>query len=334
MTRFASVSRANRDCVPARLRCVALEIGFVSRVSSCVVESAVSKGGQREESRLDDALVIVLAAAAAAACTGVVLVGDGHVVGGGNEDNLVTGPAMWATAATPSSYGAVYFGFRFPAMGERLAGWYEMQGVNDRGLYFDLFSRPCRAGAAQTLTSSTATISAYRQHEHLEQTLLTECATVAEALALLRGKNYAGRMPCTQVLVVDRAGNAAVYTGQTDVFRTSPGLVVTNFWLDDPSRGGWPCPRYSTVSSMMTWDASPTVKRAAQMLEAASVVPPPGELGGTQYSVVCDLVAATADVYLKGDFTRRARLDLAPLWALGHERMALSELPFSTSELP
>jgi hypothetical protein len=95
-------------------------------------------------------LVIVLAASAAAACTGVVLVGDGHVVVGSNEDNLATGPAMWATAATHSSCGAVYFGFRFPAMGGRFAGWYEMQGANDHGLYFDLFSTPCRSESSQS----------------------------------------------------------------------------------------------------------------------------------------------------------------------------------------
>ncbi len=163
---------------------------------------------------------------------------------------------------------------------------------------------------------------------------MTECATASEALALLRAKNYAGNMPGTQVLLVDRAGNATVYTGRTDVFRTTPGVVVTNFWLDDPSLGGWPCDRYNTAKSMIAWDASPTLVRVAQILRATAVIPPPGVVGGTQYSVLCDLVAEIADVYVKADFTRRARLELAPLWANGADRIALAALAFVPAELP
>jgi hypothetical protein len=39
-------------------------------------------------------------------------------------------------------------------------------------------------------------------------------------------------------------------------------------------------------------------------------------------------------VYLKGDFTRHACLDLAPLWASGAERIALADLAFAPFELP
>ncbi|MEN6368666.1 MAG: hypothetical protein ABFD77_03090 [Thermotogota bacterium] len=85
---------------------------------------------------------------------------------------------------------------------------------------------------------------------------------------------------------------------------------------------------------MITWDASPTVARVAQILRATSVVPPPDVVGGTLYSVSCDLVAGIIDVYVKADFTRYARLELAPLWADGAERIALTNLTFAPSELP
>lgn len=49
--------------------------------------------------------------------------------------------------AAEACTGAVLFGFRFPAADGRLADWYEMQGVNDQGLYFDLFDTPCRSEA-------------------------------------------------------------------------------------------------------------------------------------------------------------------------------------------
>lgn len=79
---------------------------------------------------------------------------------------------------------------------------------------------------------------------------------------------------------------------------------------------------------MISWDASPTLDRAARYL------PTPGEEGGTRYSMVCDLVGGIVDVYLDGDFSRRARLDGPTLWSEGHERVLLAELPFKASEVP
>ncbi len=66
-------------------------------------------------------LVLALAFVAAEACTGVVLDSDGAVVVGGNEDTVVTSAAVWAQAATETTYGAVFFGFRFPSVGGRPA---------------------------------------------------------------------------------------------------------------------------------------------------------------------------------------------------------------------
>ncbi len=279
-------------------------------------------------------LVLCFAFVAAEACTGVVLVGDGAVVVGGNEDNDKIDASIWATAATESGHGAVYFGFYFPQLANRFASWYEMQGVNDEGLYFDLFSTPCRPDDQQ---GPAPMPQLGRPPEAIERTMLASCATVAEALAFLHKKNYARILPCVQTLLVDRAGNAAVYTGKTNVFRTTPGFVVANFWLDDPSLGDWPRESYAAASRMIAWDASPTLDRVAQILCAARHIPAPGASyseGGTRYSVVCDLVGGVADVYLDGDFTQRARLDLAPLWANGLARMPLAELSFAPSELP
>lgn len=66
-------------------------------------------------------LIVTLALAAAEACTGVVLVGDGAVVVGGNEDNDKIDASIWATAASESGHGAVYFGFYFPQLANRFA---------------------------------------------------------------------------------------------------------------------------------------------------------------------------------------------------------------------
>jgi choloylglycine hydrolase len=274
-----------------------------------------------------------LAAVCVDACTGVALVRDGAIVVGGNEDNGLANPAMWATAASDSAYGVAYLGFWFEGLGNRLPGWYEMQGVNDQGLYYDLFSMPCGFDSPVSRGAGWRG-PGYPMPEAIERTMMTTCATVGEALAFLHARDYARILPCVQVLFVDRAGNVAVYTGDGDVFRTTPGFVVTNFNLVSPSLGGYPCPRYNIASRLMGYDASPSLDRVAQILRAARIQPASPEDGGTRYSVVCDLVNGIADVYLNGNFADRARLELAELWAQGRERVLLTELKFVPSGLP
>jgi hypothetical protein len=278
-------------------------------------------------------LSVCLAVIGVSACSGVVLVGDGAVVVGGNEDNIKNDASMWATAASDTTHGAVYFGFYFNMLGNRLGGWYEMQGVNDQGLYYDLFSVPCDPNQTQPQGAALPTLGGRRPPEAIERTMMKTCATVPEALAFLRGRDYASILPCVQTLLVDREGNAAVYTGGRDIFRTTPSFVVTNFRLDAPAMGGWPCDRYDAASSMLAWSSSPTVDRAAQIMRAVRHVPMSAQDGGTRYSVVCDLVDGVADVYVDGDFTRRARLDLAGFWMEGHARMLLADLDFGPSDL-
>jgi hypothetical protein len=282
------------------------------------------------------AVVVLLACCtslAAGACTGVALVGDGAAVAGGNEDNDKTHPSMWATAATSTHYGVVYFGFWFVGLGNRMPGWYEMQGVNDQGLFYDLFSMPCTPGVERS-TSADWRGPGYPMPEALECTMMATCATVSEALTFLHARAYASILPCVQVLLVDRTGAAAVYTGIGDVFRTRPEFIVTNFNLADPSLGEYPCPRYTLVSRLLGYDATPTLDRAAQLLRATRIESATPAGGGTRYSVVSDLVDGVADVYLDGDFSTRARLALKPLWAAGLERTALTDLTFTLSGLP
>jgi hypothetical protein len=279
-------------------------------------------------------LTVCLAAMSTSACSGVVIVGAGRVIAAGNEDNTKEDASMWATAASDTGYGAVYFGFYFSQLGNRLGGWYEMQGINDQGLYYDLFSVPCDPNQSQPQAPTLPSLGGRGRPEAIERTMMTTCATVAEALAFLHGKNYASILPCVQTLLVDREGNAAVYTGGRDIFRTTPGFVVTNFRLDAPEMGEWPCDRYSAATSMLAWDASPTLERAAQVLRTVRYIPGPYESGGTRYSIVCDLVSGIADVYIDGDFTKRARLDLTALWSGGLDRVLLADLEFGPSDLP
>jgi hypothetical protein len=279
------------------------------------------------------ALLACCAGVGVEACSGVALVQSGSVIVGGNEDNNLTGPEMWATPASPSAYGVVYFGLWFDGLANRASGWYEMQGLNDQGLYFDLFSVPCTPGVERS-TAYDWRGPGYPAPEAIECTMMATCATVDEALVFLRSRDYATILPCVQVFLVDRSGVAAVYTGIGDVFRTGSGFVVTNFNLANPSLGEYPDARYSLATRMLGFDHTPTLDRAAQLLRAMRMQPATPDAPGTRYTVIGDLTNEILDVYVDADFTSRARLELAPLWAEGHTHVALSELDFVPSGLP
>ena len=70
---------------------------------------------------------------------------------------------------------------------------------------------------------------------------------------------------------------------------------------------------------MLTISSVPIAERAASILNAVHTL-------STQYAVVCDLTTDLAYVCHVRDFRQLFVIDLAPLWAEGSERIALSSL--------
>ena len=256
-------------------------------------------------------LLVGLLAPTALSCTGVVIAREGEVLVGGNEDWVRWDAYLWASAATDRAHGAVYLGYEIRGeWGDRPAFWYEFHGINDRGLYFDSFGAPC--------VTPTSTAGNRWRGEHLMVDAMETCATVEEAVALFEGSNLVF-MRCQQFLFVDRFGTAAVVEGDETVWMDGDAFAVTNFYLSDPSLGGWPCWRYETVDRMLDADATPSPDRIAELLEAASHP-------STRYSVVCDLVRGVVRLSYAHDFTRWATLDVAVLCEQGRERVSVQEL--------
>jgi len=256
-------------------------------------------------------LLLVLFALSGTACTGVVIARDGEVLVGGNEDWVRWDSYLWATAATDRAYGVVYLGYEIRGeWGDRPAYWYEFHGINDQGLFFDSFGAPC-------VIPTTTQRNPWRG-EHLMVDAMETCATVAEAVALFESTNLVF-MQCQQFLFVDKHGHAAVVEGDETVWMDGDTFAVANFYLSDRSLGGWPCWRYDTVTRMLAADATPTVDRIAELLEAASHP-------STRYSVVCDLVRGELRLSYAHDFDRCATIDVAVLCGTGSERVSIEEL--------
>ena len=257
-------------------------------------------------------VLMVFGVSSAWACTGVVIARDGQVIAGGNEDWQRWDSWMWAEPARGSLHGAVYFGYEVHGeFGGSDPFWFEFQGVNDQGLYFDSFGAPCAGLPDEDVMKP-------KFHGSIERLIMNWCATVDDAIRLFEQYDRTF-MHCSQYLIVDRTG-AAVSIEVGEIIRMeSDTFALTNFHLSDTSHGAWPCWRYNTAARMLRENAEPTVDRVAEILDAA-------HLPSTRYSVVCDLVAETATVYFGAEFGRPAVIDVAELCRTGSERVSIHSL--------
>jgi choloylglycine hydrolase len=280
-----------------------------------------------KQTALVSAILMLAMAPGTLACTGVVIAQGEHVVVGGNEDWTRFDSHVWAEAATEEAHGAVYFGYQIRGeFGPRGRYWFEFQGVNDQGLYFDTFGAPTLANPNWSGKPSCL--------EHIEILMMRECATVEEAVALLGSYNLARYLQYDETMfrsnmqffLADRTGAAAVVDGGHVHWMEDGYFVTTNFRLSDPSLGGWPCPRYDLATEMLAADASPTVERVAKILDATQYPCSRGYQSCTRYSVVCDLVQGEGHLYFNGDFDRSIRLDLNELCRDGLERAPIEDL--------
>ena len=272
-------------------------------------------------------VLVTMVAPAVAACTGVAIADGTQVIVGGNEDWQRFDAYVWAEAETEEAYGVVYFGYQIRGeFGPRAPYWFEFQGVNSKGLYFDTFGAPTLSNPTWTGKPSCS--------EHIEVLLMRECSTVEEAVGLLDAYNLARYRDYDettfrsnmQFFLADCTGAAAVVDAEHVHWIEGGTMVTTNFRLSDPLLGGWPCPRYDRASEMLAGDAAATVARAAEILDATQFPCSHGYASCTRYSVICDLSSAEAFLYFGGDFTRAARLNLEELCRAGLERSLIQDL--------
>ena len=258
-------------------------------------------------------LLLLLASMPLVACTGVVIARDGRVIVGGNEDWSRDDSYLWAEPAAGRLHGVVYFGYEIRGeFGEHSAPyWHEFQGINSAGLYFDSFGAPCAGLSAEEQLKP-------RMTGRIEQSIMRWCSTVEEAVRMITQYDRSF-MTCTQYLLVDRTGAAAVVENGAVVWMEGETFAVTNFHLSDPTHGHYPCWRYDIATEMLAANSEPTIERVASILNAAHMTI-------TRYSVVCDLTASRANAYYLRDFHRPIRIDLEALWSEGSDRVALSDL--------
>ncbi|MFM1919714.1 MAG: hypothetical protein RLZZ303_1348 [Candidatus Hydrogenedentota bacterium] len=257
-------------------------------------------------------------------CSIFMAVNEETVLAGNNEDYyLDVTPLVWVEPGTGAEHGRLCWGFEEDKPRDFAQG-----GLNQKGLFFD---------AAVTPESGTKRIKGKKKApDNMGDALLTECATVAEALAWLEQWDLQ-LINNGHLLLADATGDGAVvelHEGAMKLFRREQGnyVAATNFRFSNPGAGNFPCPRFESVRQYFK-EAQGAVTPDAfrELLKSISVPRTRDEStkrdGGTLYSNVCDLRSGTVVFYRERDFDSPIVLSLMEELAKGRRKVTMWDLP-------
>lgn len=243
---------------------------------------------------------------------------DGTILAGNNEDYLYSiNNYMVVTAPSESSYGRICF----------YNSSYVQGGMNEYGLFYDGASCP------------SSEVPYDRNKEQLDYNLgdivLANCTSVEEVEMFFDYYNIPYSF-CDHLLFTDSTGASSVFEwmeGELHIIRKGHDenyQVVTNYWLTDPSLGGYPCDRYNTVVDLLQ-KQSPSIELCATILNATKQSW--GE-GGTLYSNIYNLSSKEVYVFSGGAMNTACKIDMEQQFQSmepgTQEIYDISELTFDT----
>lgn len=240
-------------------------------------------------------LALIFAAGASAdACTIFTKQQGDTVLVGNNEDWQYSAPSsLWIVAPGEKTYGRVCFATYSYVQG----------GMNEKGLFYD--------GA--TCPSSKVPFFEGKRNLGMDfcEVILSECATVQEVIEMVHEINIPRGFE-DHILFADASGDAVVVEWVENELRVIPKegdfQLITNFWLTKPELGWYPDSRYDQAKMMLEKDETLSVASFADILKAT--LQDWGD-GGTKYSNIYDLKKREVYIYLKGDFSKEVRINLA-----------------------
>lgn len=254
----------------------------------------------------------------AQACTIFTAHRDGSVLAGNNEDWMyLYRTSLSIIAPSKHEYGRIFF---------CLSG-YVQGGMNEHGLFYDEALSPKSEVPYNEDKPTIAYLS-------LGDKVLSECATVNEAVNMLKGYNIP-EGSAFHLLFADASGDSAVLEWAEGEFRVLKGegdyQLITNFLLSNPELGNYPCTRYENAQKQLAKGAY-SVDAFRDIL--STTAQNWGE-GGTLYSNVYDLLNRVVYVYDRGEFGSFSKVDLSEMiktMQRGERKtMDLSELSYGNT---
>ncbi|MHA1618094.1 MAG: hypothetical protein ACTSVZ_02360 [Promethearchaeota archaeon] len=175
---------------------------------------------------------------------------------GNNEDYKLENAYQWYIPAQNIStrvgfreiYGAVFLGFDNNDDDDSNVDTWPQGGMNEHGLCFD-------ANGLPTVSLDLSIMLAFPYSDYALSQVLWECRNVEEVIDWYQSHRWFS-LGC-QIHYADKSGDAVVVGANTTtgewVFtrKNSTFLVSTNFNLDDPESGHYPCSRYDSAAQML-----------------------------------------------------------------------------------
>ncbi|WP_405202712.1 carcinine hydrolase/isopenicillin-N N-acyltransferase family protein [Dokdonia sp. LLG6352-1] len=200
-------------------------------------------------------------------------------------------------------------------------GWdnFAQGGINSAGLFFDVAVTP-----EQKMPEGYGWTKG-----NIGDDLLANASTVAEALAWIEEQKLAVHQ--SHFLIGDATGNAVIVEwidGKKHIIPMEGNtLVATNFLINAPEEGGFPCHRYQSINSRVDElersGEDITLKSVGQTM-AGAVQPAvdwgEGRMGGTLYTTFFDITAMQMVMVPKLDGSKMMRIDLNKEFALNKKR--------------
>ena len=239
---------------------------------------------------------------------------DGTILVGNNEDYMYSiSNFMVVTAPSESSYGRICF--------------YNMSyiqgGMNEYGLFYD--------GASCPLSEVPFDSNLEQLDYSLGDIVLSKCASVEEVEEFFESYNIPNSF-CDHLLFTDSTGASAVFEwmeGELHIIRKGDDenyQVITNYWLTNPSLGGYPCDRYNTAVDLLQ-KQPPSIELCATILDSTKQN---WGKGGTLYSNIYNLSSKEVYVFFKGAMDTACKINMEQQF---HSMEAGTQISYDLSKL-
>lgn len=236
----------------------------------------------------------------------VFCVSDGELVlAGNNEDYLDPDTRVWFVPGEGWKHGRMFFGY---------ADGFPQGGMNDAGLFFDgLALEP------EPIDPKPDAEPVVR--ETVLDTVLAECASVAEAIAFFERRDRR-HFSAGQLLFADRSGDGAIIEGAAVIRKKGKYLLATNFRQSKTTAPEAACPRYRLGTKLLEQSNDVSLDLCRRVLSATHQE---GEVS-TLYSNIHDLRRGLVYLYHFHDFERPVVIDLAAELAKGPHVVEIASL--------
>jgi hypothetical protein len=253
-------------------------------------------------------LLLWISSAPLLGCTIVMVVKDGKILVGNNEDRSFFQTTMRVLPATDRFYGRIIFGYTdAPIQG----------GMNDQGLFIDGNAlRPTGWQAEEGKPYFRGIVIAY---------VLSKCATVSDVKDFFLKYNVPG-LERARFPVADRNGDSMVVEyGQGRVQfveREGDYQIATNFVFTNVKNNDYPCRRYKTADRILASADGLDIALIRNVLDATHQE----GRSTTVYSNIFDLKNSKIYIYNVHNFSEAVTLDFKEELAKGKKTIDLPSL--------